>query len=258
MSRNTKLLVLKAGDTLDTVKSAFGDFDAMFIHHLDEHGVEPHVVQAHRGEPLPRPEEFDATIITGSPHSVTAREPWADALSTWTREAVEREHFVLGVCYGHQLLAHALGGRVEKNPNGYEVGTISVSLTAEAASDPLLGPIARGSRLLEFHSTHSDAVTEAPRGVCLLASTPSTQVQAFRAGERAWGVQFHPEFTDGVMRLYIEGRTNLIEKDAARRGVDAKTEIERIRAGVKPTTQGRLLLRRFIDIARGRDLGRLV
>src|SRR5688572_19974688 len=137
MSRNTKLLVLKAGDTLDTVKSAFGDFDAMFIHHFDELGVEPHVVETHRGEPLPPPESFDATIITGSPHSVTAREPWADALGAWMCDAVEREHFVLGVCYGHQLLAHALGGRVEKNPNGYEVGTIAVELTDEAAHDPL-------------------------------------------------------------------------------------------------------------------------
>jgi GMP synthase (glutamine-hydrolysing) len=205
-----------------------------------------------------------AAIITGSPHSVTRREPWADALAKWTSRVVDEGRFLLGVCYGHQILAHAQGGTVAKNPNGYEVGTITVELSEEGASDPILGPLARvrggagegageGAErpTLDFHSTHQDAVVELPKGALLLASTLKTPVQAFRIGERAWGVQFHPEFTESVMRIYIERRLDVIRSDAKLRGADPRTEIERVERSVRATPHGRLLLRRFVEHAFG-------
>src|SRR5687767_11564392 len=103
-----KLLLVKAGDTLEEVKSTCGDFDRMFLGPLAELGVVPRVVSPHRGERLPPAEAFDAMIITGSPHSVTARDTWADQLAKLLVDAVASDRFVLGVCYGHQLLAHAL------------------------------------------------------------------------------------------------------------------------------------------------------
>jgi GMP synthase (glutamine-hydrolysing) len=163
---------------------------------------------------------------------VTSREPWADRAASFLRDAVAANRWVLGVCYGHQLLAHALGGVVETNPNGYEAGTIRIELTQDGRADPLL------SGASEFHSTHFDAVSVLPANARLLASTPKTRVQAFRAGERAWGVQFHPEFDEEIMRLYIEKRAASIAR------------LDEVRKSVRATPQGPALLRRFVELAR--------
>src|SRR5262245_52167177 len=117
-----RLVLLKTGDTLDSVKQEVGDFDRMFLETIGGEGVR--VIEAHKNEALPALDSFDALLITGSPHSVTARDRWADDSAAFTKAAVEANKHVLGVCYGHQLMAHALGGEVIKNPSGYEVGTI--------------------------------------------------------------------------------------------------------------------------------------
>lgn len=241
-----KLLVVKTGDTLPNIKERCGDFDAMFLENIGELGVEARIVEVHKGEALPRLEEIDAAIITGSPASVTKRDKWANELAAWTRDAVQANLHILGVCYGHQLLAHAMDGVVEKNPNGYEAGTISVQINDEGLVDPLLGAVARGVQTISFHSTHEDAVVELPPGARLLASTETTPVQAFAIGEHAWGVQFHPEFSEEVMKLYVQGRTAVIKANAERRGKDPDIEARRVADSVRPTPHGPLFLRRFI------------
>jgi GMP synthase (glutamine-hydrolysing) len=250
MIEKTRLAIIKTGDTLDTVKAHAGDFHQMFLEQLGELGVDARVVQAHKDEALPNVDDVDVLLVTGSPYSVTERQPWAERTSQLLGEAISSNKWVLGVCYGHQLLAHALGGTVEKNPNGYEVGTINVELTEAGKSDPLFSQISRGEPTLAFHSTHSDAVVRAPSHARVLASTRSTEVQAFAVGERAWGVQFHPEFTPEVMSLYVEGRTPLIEKYAQERGLDPAAEVARAKRSVHATPAGRALLRAFVEMAR--------
>lgn len=244
-----KVVVAQAGSTLHPVKSAYGDFDAMFRHHLDEVGVEIEVVKAYEGGTLPSPDRFSAAIITGSPSSVTALEPWAKDLAAWTARVVDAGRPFLGVCYGHQLLAYAKGGEVANNRRGYEVGTIAVELTREAAADPLFGGIATEEEALCFHSTHQDVVVRAPNGARILASTPMTAIQAFAIGRAAWGVQFHPEFTEGVMALYARERADLIRRDARGRGEDEEAAVAHVQASIRPTPCGALLLRRFVDLA---------
>ncbi|MCK6550746.1 glutamine amidotransferase [Myxococcota bacterium] len=247
---HTRLLVVKTGDALPSVRARYGDFDGMFLRALGELAIEARVVSVHTGDALPAPDDADAILVTGSPSSVTALEPWADALATWLRRAVDAERPLLGVCYGHQLLAHALGGRVDVNPRGYEVGTIDVELLDAARADPLLGFVARGARTIEVMSTHHDAVVELPPGATWLAKTDDTPVQAFAFGRRAWGVQFHPEFTDAIMQLYAAGRADAIRKSAALRGEDPEAALTRVRAGVRATPDGPRLLRRFIELTR--------
>jgi GMP synthase (glutamine-hydrolysing) len=244
-----KVVILKTGVTLDSVRAAYGDFDVMFLRQLGEMGAEFEVIEVHQGAALPELDRFEAAIVTGSPHSVTERAAWAEHLAAWVNAAIDADKYVLGVCYGHQLLAHARGGRVEKNPNGYEVGVCEVALTKHGEKDPLLGAIARGRTTLEFNETHSDAVVELPQEARLLATSAMTPIQAFSIGARAWGVQFHPEFTTQVMRLYIEGRTPLIEKTAQARGESAEAAIARVKASVKETPLGREFLRRFVEHA---------
>ena len=85
-----------------------------------------------RGEALPDPRSVRAVVVTGSAAMVTSREPWSERTAAWLCETVEVKTPVLGICYGHQLLAHALGGRVEDNPQGRHIGTVDVTLTDAA------------------------------------------------------------------------------------------------------------------------------
>src|SRR5690606_28188241 len=138
-------------------------------------------------------------IITGSALSVTEALPWKAAVSARLRELVSADVPVLGICFGHQLLAHALGGRVSTNPNGREMGSGPFSLLED---DEVLG--ARGTFLV--NNTHVDSVVELPPGARVLGHTALEPHSAVRFGPWAWGVQFHPELDADVLRDYFVAR----------------------------------------------------
>ena len=108
---------------------------------------------------------------------------------------------MLGVCYGHQLLAHALGGTVGPNPNGRRMGRFETRVLD--ANDPLLGRYAPSQA---FHVSHVESVLEPPAGAQVIGTAVHDPYHALRFGDRAWGVQFHPEFGRSVMRAYIQAR----------------------------------------------------
>jgi GMP synthase (glutamine-hydrolysing) len=168
---------------------------------------------------------------------VSAREPWSERTAAWLREAVAAGTPVLGICYGHQLLAHALGGRVGRNPRGREIGTIELRLAPAAREDPLLGPLPETCRA---QATHLESVLALPPGARALAASAGDPTQAFAVGTAAWGVQFHPEFDADVMRSYLEERRALLEGE----GLDAAGLLERVRE--TPHAAG--LLRRFAQL----------
>jgi GMP synthase-like glutamine amidotransferase len=120
--------------------------------------------------------------------------PWLVTTRRLLAEAVERAVPTLGICLGAQLLALATGGAVERGTRGLEVGLVPITLTPDAATDPLLGPVAKelGEGFAVAH-WHQDAITRLPPGAVLLATGERYPHQAFRLGERAWGLQYHPE-----------------------------------------------------------------
>lgn len=223
-------MILKTGDSLPSIVPVKGDFDAFFIRALADLPIEIDVVEAHRGARLPPIDAHDGALITGSPSSVTAPEPWALELARWTKLAVDADRPLLGVCYGHQLLAFATGGRVITNPRGVEAGTVEVELTKDASADPLFAPFA-DRPTIEVHATHADIVAELPDRAVVLATNEASPVQAFRLGARAYGVQFHPEFDEDVMRAYLVARRSVSPREG----------------DVRPTPAGRALLRRFVQ-----------
>jgi GMP synthase-like glutamine amidotransferase len=161
---------------------------------LVEGGLELAVVHAYRGEPLP--EEltgYAAFVVLGGAQSVadgSPREPWFDRLESLLRKAVRDAVPTLGVCLGAQLLAIATGGMVEPSPAGPELGPGLVAKRDAAEKDPLFGLTPMLPDVVQWHF---DEVTELPLAAVLLATSTDHPVQAFRIGERAWGVQFHPE-----------------------------------------------------------------
>jgi GMP synthase (glutamine-hydrolysing) len=206
-----RVLVVRAGSAPDAVRERHRDFTDWFADLLAPRVV-PVVADAVLGA-LPDPAEFGGVIVTGSVDSVTRRAPWMEALAAWLLRAAERTP-VLGVCFGHQLLAHALGARVERHPAGPESGTHEVELTDAGAADPLFAGLPR--RLAVQHG-HEDHVPELPAGAALLASNAHTRVQAFAHGPRIRAVQFHPEFDAARGRAFAEAERAWL--DAARAGL---------------------------------------
>ena len=164
-------------------------------------------VDVFRQQPLPAADKLAGIVVTGSPAMVSAREDWSERTAQWLRHAVQTGVPVLGVCYGHQLLAHALGGRVGPNPRGRQIGTVTAQLIDIYGDDPLLGQL---PRTFFAQTSHSEVVLELPPGASCLATSPLDDNFVIRFAENVWGVQFHPEFSGLVMSEYIRYRVEAL------------------------------------------------
>jgi GMP synthase (glutamine-hydrolysing) len=189
-------------------------------------------VDARSAPELPPSERFAGVIVTGSASSVTERLPWILRAEEYLARAVELSHPVLGICFGHQLLGQALGGLVERNPRGREMGTVKLAIEQD---DPILD---RSITPALAQATHVDAVTRLPARARVLATTALDPHAALRFGPRAWGVQFHPEFDARVMSEYIETRRALLLEEGRNPAA--------MLAGITPAEAGRVVLERFV------------
>lgn len=231
-----KVVILKTGTTYPDLRSRFGDFEDWFVRGLSS-DLNLTVVNVAAGELPGRPEDWDGVVVTGSPAMVSDREAWSENTARWLATAVESRLPVLGVCYGHQLLAHALGGEVGYHPDGRETGTRTVERLPEAESDPLLGSL---PPRFKAHLTHKQSVLQLPPGARLLARNRFEPHQAFRIGDCAWGLQFHPEFSDAIMKAYLQVQA----PDLAEENLDPEALI----AEVEPAPEASRLLQRFSEL----------
>jgi GMP synthase (glutamine-hydrolysing) len=232
-----RVLLVKTGATLARLRPRRGDYEDWFVEGLGLGWERVDLAVVCEGQTLPDPHEPAGVVVTGSSALVSAREPWSERTADWLRETLAAGTPLLGVCYGHQLLAHALGGRVGRNPRGREIGTVAVRLHPAAREDALLGGL---PARLTVQATHVESVLELPPGARLLASSDIDPHQAFACGERAWGVQFHPEFDAEVVRTYLEERREEVREE----GLDP----ESLERAVEESPHGTQLLRRFAEL----------
>ena len=177
-------------------------------------GVPHEYVRIQEGEPVPESAEgLGGLVVLGGPMGVyeTERYPHLEDEIRLIQDALEREMPVLGVCLGSQLLARALGAEV-KPTGAKELGWDEIKTTNEAFYDPLFGPL--GQSFTPFH-WHGDAF-KLPDGATLLASSGPTPVQAFRFGEKAYGLLFHLEVDERLVR----GMLDAFEDEAREAGED--------------------------------------
>lgn len=165
---------------------------------------------------------------------VSDKAPWSERAARFVADQVSLGVPVLGVCFGHQLLAYAMGGQVDYHPQGREIGTLEVSLTDAAREDILLSALP--ARFCA-HLTHMQSVISLPTNATRLASSNHESTQAFRIGRSAWGVQFHPEFTPEIMHAYIDRLSQRLEEEGL--------STQAIRKAVRDTPHATSVLPRF-------------
>lgn len=228
------LLILKTGQTLPPLRVSGEDFEDWIIRGMAIGSDRVVVINAFLDEALPDLNTISGMIVTGSPAMVTERAPWSERCAAYMRDAVQNDVPVLGICYGHQLLAHACGGLVDYHPEGREIGTVEIVNTSAVQQDPLFSVMPPN---FLGHTTHSQSVLRLPANAVLLASSAHDINQAFRLGDNAWGLQFHPEFDAQIMRGYVRERRDVLLAE----GYDVNRLIE----SVSETPEATHLLKDF-------------
>jgi GMP synthase (glutamine-hydrolysing) len=229
------LVIFKVGETFSDLSRQIGDFDEWIVNGVGSIPIPVAVIDPRMDAQLPANADVAGAIVTGSHSMVTDREPWSESLAAWLRSAVSDNIPVLGICYGHQLLAHALGGEVAHHPGGMEIGTVPVRLNESAKSDALFGGMPQ-----EFAAqvVHRQSVRRLPEGAVLLGGNTFEPHHAFRVGDTAWGIQFHPEFSTTAMSGYIEE----VAKNPK------KADLKSLQEKVTPTDQAASVLPRFANL----------
>lgn len=236
-----KFILLKAGSTFPDVVARLGDFHDWLLPGLGLPADRIEILEIWRGAALPEPEDCAGVIMTGAHAMVTDHLPWMRRALDWLPRLVAAEVPYLGICFGHQMFAEAMGGRVGYHPGGREVGCIDLHLHPAAACDPLFRGLPPHFPAL---AVHAQSVLELPPGAVLLAGNDFEPHHAFRVGALAWGIQFHPEFNRERMDAYLHHLAQQLH--AA--GLDCR----RIRAGLCDAPIAAGLLPRFAKMAQTR------
>jgi len=219
-----KFLIVQTGAAPAPVRRRYGDYPQWFRRGLAIAAAQIECVRVDRGGNLPSPRTLAAALVTGSDAMVSERRAWSERTAAWLRDAVDADLPLLGVCYGHQLLAHALGGRVHYNPRGEEIGTIEVRRLAAARADMLFGAL---PARFPAQATHEQTILQPPRGAAVLAASEQDDHQAVRFAPRAWGVQFHPEFGVREMRAFLAGEQQADKRRCVRACREARGILRR-------------------------------
>jgi len=208
----TRIAILKTGAPPPALTARHGDYPAMFRDLLGDGFVfETFDVQA--GE-WPDAGAFDAAIITGSAAGVYESAGWIAGLLDWIRAAKGRTKLV-GVCFGHQAMAQALGGRVEKSDRGWGVGLHRYEVLSP---EPWMTP---GTATVAIPASHQDQVVEKPSDARVLLRSDFTPFAGLAWGEDAISFQPHPEFTPAFATELTAGRQDRIDPALVARAVDS-------------------------------------
>ncbi|WP_298562862.1 type 1 glutamine amidotransferase [uncultured Aliiroseovarius sp.] len=208
-----KIGILQAGHSPDELRDSVGDYGEMFTRLLDGHGFEFQIFSVVDGEFPAGTQDADGWLITGSKHGVYEDHDWIPPLEDLIRDIRDAGQPLVGVCFGHQIIAQALGGRVEKFDGGWSIGRTEYNF---------------GNQKLALNAWHQDQVVEAPEGAEIVASTDFCANAAMMIGDKILTIQPHPEFTAPLVAGLIEhrGRGNVPDAllDAAEDALDTQTD----------------------------------
>ena len=194
-----KIGILQTGHAPDQVREEMGDYDAMFARLLDGHGFAFETWNVVDGVFPDGPDAAEGWLITGSKHGAYEDHDWIPPLETLIREIYADGRPMVGVCFGHQIIAQALGGRVVKFPGGWSVGRTDYEIEGQD---------------LPLNAWHQDQVVERPAAARVVGTSPFCQYAALAYGDRIWTIQPHPEFPARVVEQLIAHRGRGVVPDA--------------------------------------------
>ena len=204
--------ILTTGLLPDHMAAELGQYPDMFARLLSGRGFTFRVWRVVEDEFPDDPRACDGWLVTGSRHGVYDDLPWIARLEAFIRDVAATDRPMVGICFGHQAMAEALGGRVEKYDGGWAVGRRAYDWNGTT---------------LHLNAWHQDQVIAPPPGAEVLASNDFTRYAALRYGPRMMSVQPHPEFGDTVVRALIAARRDTVPDDAlaeAERGLGRPTD----------------------------------
>jgi GMP synthase-like glutamine amidotransferase len=204
--------LLECDDVVGRFPGIDGGYREMFAALLPE--AEFRYYQAHGGALPASPTECDAWLCTGSKYSVYDPDPWIANLAAFIRGVSGKRPFV-GICFGHQMLAHAMGGEVAKAGQGWGVGVLPVEMLRQ---EPWMEP--RRSQIRIQHM-HQDQVQKLPPDSVLLGRSPHCEVGMFRVGRSMLGIEGHPEFTAAFGGALIRARREKIGAPRAQEALES-------------------------------------
>jgi GMP synthase-like glutamine amidotransferase len=194
-----RLGILRTGWPPKATQARFGDYPAMFRRLLGEDAYDYATFAVNEGELPKSPAECDAYLITGSAAGVYDGAPWIEAAKTFLR-AAKGQAALVGVCFGHQLMADAFGGEVIKSPKGWGIGEHEYRILKRE-------PWMDGVQSFRLPASHQDQVVIPPPGAEVIAGSAFTHVAALAYRDQpAISLQPHPEFEPGYAKALIESR----------------------------------------------------
>lgn len=223
-----KIGILQTGHVPDEVlRDGLGTYAQMFQAALAGNEFEFDVYDLPEGAFPTGPEAADGWLITGSRHGVYEDHAFIPPLEDLIRQIHAEKRPLVGVCFGHQIIAQALGGKVEKFSGGWNVGRQSYDF---------------GGAPLHLNAWHQDQVVRPPEGAQVLASSATCEVAAMAIGDHVFTVQPHPEFTAPLIKLFIEERSEGIVPDnlreAARDALPASVDSAQVLKMMAQTLKG--------------------
>jgi GMP synthase-like glutamine amidotransferase len=219
-----KIAILETGRPPGALAEQFGDYPTMFGHMLGD-GFEIETFDAEHGE-LPDPASDSAYLITGSPAGVYEPLPWIDPLRQFIRAAGQAK--MIGICFGHQAMAEALGGQVEKSEKGWGAGLHRYSVVTRERWMDHAGNIS-------IPASHQDQVVIQPPNTDVTVMSNFTEFAGLAWTDRpAISFQFHPEFSPAFAKALIEKRYDLVPNpEAAIASLDAPNDNARVAAWIR-------------------------
>jgi GMP synthase-like glutamine amidotransferase len=228
-----KIGILETGAPPEPLGERFGDYPAMFERLLAGPGRSFTSFAVGSGALPEQPDDFDAYVVTGSPAGVYEALPWIDPLKRFLVAAKGRAALV-GVCFGHQVMAEAFGGRVEKSDRGWGVGLHRYDVLSRR-------PWMDEATSIAVPASHQDQVVEPPRNATVIAASPFSPFGALAYDDQpAISIQLHPEFEPAYARALIERRRDRLGElaDPAVASLDRRNDNQRVGAWIGRFLEG--------------------